>query len=308
MNTSVTLVEVGPRDGFQSVGPFIPTEKKLHFLTQLDACGLHDIEIGSFVSQKALPQLADTPTLLELARDIPRLRPRVLVPTLQQGRSALAADAPCLAFVLSVSEAHNRSNVRRTPEASASEYVELATSLPDDKEMRLNIGTAFDCPFEGRVQVDDVVRLLEPLISALPRAEFCLCDTTGRADPKQVSDLFKAVGESFGRELRWAFHAHDTYGLGAANVYAAFLQGVRVFDASIAGLGGCPFAPGATGNVATEDLIYMFEKMGVSTGCDLDRMVALAGEAALLPGAQSGGRARQAITARYAAELNSSST
>lgn len=303
MSVPVTLVEVGPRDGFQPIGPFIPTERKLHFLQQLAACGLLDIEIGSFVSAGAVPQLADTPELLTLARAIPGLRPRVLVPTLGQGRKALAVGAPCLAFVLSVSEAHNRSNVRRAPEASVAEYRELAAGMPEGVDMRLNLATAFDCPFEGRVAAEAVLRLLEPLIAALPRAEICLCDTTGRADPAQVADLFAAAKAAFGPGLRWAFHGHDTYGLGAANVYAAFGQGVRVFDAALAGLGGCPFAPGATGNVATEDLVYMFERMGIPTGCDLEALVTLAREAEAIPGAQPGGRVRQALATRCALNL-----
>ena len=303
MSAAVTIVEVGPRDGFQPIGPFIPTERKFRFLQQLSACGLQDVEIGSFVSEKAVPQLADTPALLALTRGIPGLHPRVLVPTLGQGRKALAAGAPCLAFVLSVSEAHNRSNVRRAPEDSVKEYRDLAVSLPGNADMRLNLATAFDCPFEGRVAADAVLRLLEPLIAALPRAEICLCDTTGRADPAQVAGLFGVAIATFGRERRWAFHGHDTYGLGAANVFAAFGQGVRVFDAAVAGLGGCPFAPGATGNVATEDLVYMFEKMGVSTGCDLDGLVALASEAEAIPGAQPGGRVRHALAARCTLNL-----
>lgn len=303
MNTHVTIVEVAPRDGFQPIEPFIPTKRKLHFLEQMVANGLCDIEIGSFVSARAVPQLVDTPDLLTLARQIPGLRPRVLVPTLGQGRKALAHAAPCLAFVLSVSESHNRSNVKRAPEASVEEYRELVADLPAEIDMRLNLATAFDCPFEGRVGTDAVLKLLDPLIALLPRAEICLCDTTGRADPAQVSGLFEAAMVEFGSDLRWAFHGHDTYGLGAANVYAAFNQGVRIFDAALAGLGGCPFAPGATGNVATEDLIYMFDKMGVHTGGDLDGLIVLAGDAETIPGAQPGGRVRDARKARCALGL-----
>src|SRR3712207_2242469 len=158
--------------------------------------------------------------------------------------------------------------------------------------------TAFDCPFEGRVPEEQTIALLDSLIPMRPDVEVCLCDTTGRADPAHVESLFAACLERFSQAGAWAFHAHDTYGLGLANVHAAFRQGVRVFDASFGGLGGCPFAPGATGNVATEDVVWMFERMGVPTGIDLDSLIAVAREGASLPGGMPGGRVRDALTAR----------
>jgi len=298
MSASVRIVEVGPRDGFQPVGPFIPTETKFRFVAALYEAGLTDIEIGSFASAKAVPQLADTPTLLDLAKGLPGLTSRVLVPTLGCGLKALAAGADFLVFVLSVSPAHNRSNVRRAPEESAEDYRQLAAAVPPGTRLRLNLATAFDCPFEGRVDPGAVRALLEPLIAAFPQAEIGLCDTTGRADPAQVGALFAMVRHEFGDDLAWAFHGHDTYGLGTANVFAAYQQGVRIFDAAFAGLGGCPYAPGATGNVATEDVVYLFERMGVPNGCDLARLAAVAEEGARLPGAQPGGRVRAALAGR----------
>ena len=295
---SVEIVEVGPRDGYQGIGPFIPTETKIKLLQQLFDAGLHRIEIGSFVSSSAVPQLRDTPEVLEWCAKLPGLDPQVLVPSERRGREAVDAGARRLVFVLSVSEAHNRNNVRRHPLESAQEYERLIAAIPAEVGMRLDIATAFDCPFEGRVAPSATLALLDRLVPLRPDAEVCLCDTTGRADPDHVDGLLDACMKRFPMVATWALHAHDTYGLGLANVHAAFRRGVRVFDASIGGLGGCPFAPGATGNVATEDLVWMFERMGLATGIDLEALVPVARDAARLPGALPGGRVRDAITAR----------
>jgi hydroxymethylglutaryl-CoA lyase len=189
-------------------------------------------------------------------------------------------------------------NVRRTPMESAADYAQIVAMMPEDASMRLNLATAFDCPHVGRIDQDGVLALLETLVSTTANVEVALCDTTGRADPVQVHGLFSAVRDRFPEVSAWAFHGHDTYGLGAANVLAAWNAGIRVFDASVAGLGGCPFAPGATGNVATEDLVWMFDKMGIETGIDLDRLVNVARDVTELPGAQVGGRVRQALGSR----------
>lgn len=294
---TVEIVEVGPRDGLQGIGPFVPTAAKIDMVDRLHAAGLKRIEIGSFVSASALPQMRDTPELLKHCQDqLPDLVPQVLVPSERRAKDALAAGARCLAWVVSVSEPHNRSNVRRSPAESAAEYERLAAELPGGTFMRLNLATAFDCPFAGRVDEDAVIELLDRLVPALPAAEVCLCDTTGRADPAHVASLFGRAAARF-PGAPFAFHAHDTYGLGTANVYAAHAAGVRVFDASVAGLGGCPFAPGATGNVATEDVAWMFARRGVATGIDMERLVGMAHDAAALPGATAGGRVRAALAA-----------
>jgi hydroxymethylglutaryl-CoA lyase len=297
-NASVEIVEVGPRDGFQGIGPFIPTETKIEMLERLAAAGLHRIEIGSFVSASAVPQLRDTPELLAACARIPGLIPQVLAPSERRGKDAVAAGAPWIAFVLSVTESHNRNNVRRHPLESAEEYQRLLAAIPADRSVRLNLATSFDCPFEGRVPEEQTIALLDRLIPMRPDVEVCLCDTTGRADPAHVESLFAACMERFPQAGAWAFHAHDTYGLGLANVHAAFREGVRVFDASFGGLGGCPFAPGATGNVATEDVAWMFERMGVRTRVDLDALIPVARDGAGLPGGMPGGRVRDALTAR----------
>jgi hydroxymethylglutaryl-CoA lyase len=295
---SVEIVEVGPRDGYQGIGPFIPTETKIRILKRLVDAGLHRIEIGSFVSSSAVPQLRDTREVLKWCAGVGGLAPQVLVPNERRGLEAVDAGARRLVFVLSVSEAHNRNNVRRHPLESAEEYERLLAAIPPDVGMRLDIATSFDCPFTGRVPPSETLALLDRLVPLRPDAEICLCDTTGRADPDHVDSLLVSCMTRFPMVDAWALHAHDTYGLGLANVHAAFRQGVRVFDASIGGLGGCPFAPGATGNVATEDLIWMFERMGIASGVDLDALVPIAREAASLPGALPGGRVRDAITAR----------
>ncbi|WP_018261795.1 hydroxymethylglutaryl-CoA lyase [Methylobacterium sp. WSM2598] len=293
----VEIVEVGPRDGYQGIGPFIPTERKIEILGRLVAAGLRRIEIGSFVSATALPQMRDTPEVLAACARFPGLEPQVLVPSERRGRDAVAAGARRLVFVLSVSEAHNRNNVRRSPGESADEYDRLLRAIPGEVAIRLDLATAFDCPFEGRVPEERALALLDRLVALKPDAEICLCDTTGRADPAHVGRLFARAKARFPQAKAWALHAHDTYGLGLANVHAAYREDVRVFDASFAGLGGCPFAPGATGNVATEDLAWMFARMGVGTGIDLDALVAVAREGAALPGGLAGGRVRDAYGA-----------
>jgi hydroxymethylglutaryl-CoA lyase len=295
---AIEIVEVGPRDGYQGIGPFIPTETKIRLLEQLAAAGLRRIEIGSFVSSSALPQMRDTPEVLAASARLPGLSSQVLVPSERRGREAVEAGARQLVFVLSVSEAHNRSNVRRHPLESVAEYEGLLAAIPADVAIRLDIATAFDCPFSGRVPEAATLDLLDRLVPLREDAEICLCDTTGRVAPDHVEELFEACMTRFPQVSAWAFHGHDTYGLGLANIQAAFRQGVRVFDASFGGLGGCPFAPGATGNVATEDVVWMFERMGVATGINLDALIPVADDAAALPGAMSGGRVRDAIRAR----------
>lgn len=294
----VDIVEVGPRDGFQSVGPFIPTPVKIATIEALHAAGIRRMESTSFVSPSALPQMADAPEVVTAAARLPDLDSQVLVPTARHAERALAAGARHLSAVLSVSERHNMGNVRRTPMESAADYAHMVAAMPTGATMRLNLATSFDCPHVGRIGQDAVLALLESLIAVTSDVEIALCDTTGRADPLQVRGLFTAVQDRFPDVRSWAFHGHDTYGLGTANVVAAWDAGVRVFDAAVAGLGGCPFAPGATGNVATEDLVWMFDRMGVETGIDLDRLIGVAIDVAALPGAQVGGRVRDALGAR----------
>jgi hydroxymethylglutaryl-CoA lyase len=283
------------------VGPFIPTETKISIVRELYAAGIRRMEVTSFVSSAALPQLADASEVLAAAKSLDGLDAQCLVPTERNAERALAAGATHLAFVLSVSERHNMSNVRRTPADSVAEYARIVAMLTSGTALRLNLATAFDCPFDGTTPESATLGLLEELVDIAPVAEIALCDTTGRVAPGQVASLFAAARSRFPQVRRWAFHAHDTYGLGAANVLTASNMGVDVFDAAVAGLGGCPFAPGATGNVATEDLVWMFEGLDVVTGIDLPALVSVAEEVAAIPGAMTGGRVRESFAKRTAA-------
>ncbi|MCP3730328.1 hydroxymethylglutaryl-CoA lyase [Sphingomonas sp. MG17] len=298
----LTLVEVGPRDGFQSIDALIPTAQKLKMIDELYDAGVRRMEATAFVSDAAVPQLADAGEVMSHAQSLDGLDVQVLVPNLRHAERALAAGARHLAFVLSVSERHNRGNVRRAPLESAAEYARIVAALPDGVAMRLNVATAFDCPHDGLVAAGATLALLEHLVDVMPEAEICPCDTTGRVTPDRVTGLFAAARERFPQARHWAYHGHDTYGLGMANVLAAWAAGIDVIDASFGGLGGCPFAPGATGNVASEDVIWTFEQMGVETGIDLDALIAVARSGASLPGALSGGRVREVINAMLCLE------
>lgn len=291
----VSLVEVGPRDGFQSITTVIPTARKLDLIRSLHAAGIRRMEATAFVSEAAVPQLADAEDILAGATALDGMDVQVLVPNLRHAERALRAGARHLAFVLSVSEKHNQNNVRRQPRESVAEYARIVEMLPAGVAMRLNLATAFDCPFDGPMPAEQTMALLAELVPIKPDAEICPCDTTGRVTPDRVAALFAAARTAHSDSHAWAFHAHDTYGLGAANVLAAWNSGVDVMDASFAGLGGCPFAPGATGNVATEDVVWMFKTMGVETGVALDALVQTACEGAELPGALFGGRVRDAL-------------
>lgn len=291
----VDIVEVGPRDGFQSIREFIPTDRKKDIIRNLVDCGIKRMEATSFVSQSALPQMADAELVMSYAQSLPGLDCQVLVPSLRHAERALAAGAQHLSFVVSVSERHNLGNVRRTPQESVAEYAEILASCSSDVAMRINIATAFDCPHTGRVSVADVLALMSTVLPLDPHAEFALCDTTGRADPQHVATLFSALRGEFGAEANWAFHAHDTFGMGLANIWSAYGEGVRTFDAAIAGVGGCPYAPGAKGNVATEDVVWLFESSGIATGIDRERLVSTSRVMESMPGAELGGRVREAL-------------
>ena len=294
----VTLIDVGLRDGFQSIEPLIPTATKIAILRGLHTCGIRRIEATAFVSEKAVPQLADAIELLRAAQALPGVDPQVLVTNERHAERALRAGATHLSFVLSVSERHNQGNVRRTPQESAGEYRRIVAGLPSGIQIRLNVATAFDCPFDGAVAPTTTLALMDELVDVASQAEICLCDTTGRVTPDRVSALFAAAKARFPHAPYWAFHGHDTYGQGTANVMAAWTAGVDRIDASIGGLGGCPFAPGATGNVATEDVVWMFQHMDIQTGIDLEPLTDVARSAASLPGASWGGRVRDALTAQ----------
>ena len=292
--SQVEILEVAPRDGFQAVKPFIPTETKIALIEQLAACGFKRLEIGSFVSPKAIPQLADTGEILRRARLPKGLRIQVLVPNAKGLEMALAAGVREIIWVISVSESHNRANVKRSVDESFGAFEAAWAGLSRDKpKLRLALSTCFDCPWEGRVPEASVIRLVERTIAAAPEVEIAICDTTGRASPGHVGSLFGRLMLRYASSsVTFAYHGHDTYGLGVANALEAYRQGVRTIDGAAGGLGGCPFAPGAAGNTASEDLLFAFEHMGIATGIDFSKLLKAADAVSRVAPEQAGGKVR----------------
>ena len=292
--TAVEIVEVGPRDGIQSVSTWVPTETKVALIRALARAGVRRMEVGSFISPKAIPQMRDAEDVVSMLGDLPGVRTMALVPNSKGAQRAIAAGVEEIIFVISMSEAHNQSNVRR-PIAQSLEDLRLLLEEVDAEgrlRMRVGLATSFDCPFDGRVDEAQVLGNVERIVSIREGMELVLSDTTGMALPSHVADLARRCLTDFGDAASWGFHGHDTAGFCIANVLAAYEVGIRTFDGSVAGLGGCPFAPGATGNVATEDLIYLFHRMGVDTGIDLDRYLEACELALQLPDGVTGGHAR----------------
>ena len=271
----VLISEVGPRDGLQSVKATMPTADKLRWIDALYASGIREIEVASFVPARLLPQMADAADVVRHALTLPGLTVMALVPNLRGAEAALAAGVHKLTLPVSASEAHSLANVRKTREDMVEELARIVR-LRDERapgvKIEAGISTAFGCTLQGAVAEDDVVWLAAAVIEA-GADESGLSDTTGMANPAQVRRLFNRVRAEIG-ERTGAAHLHNTRGLGLANCLAAYDVGVRTFDSSLGGLGGCPYAPGASGNVVTEDLVFMFEAMGVRTGIDLTRLMA----------------------------------
>lgn len=292
----VEICDVAPRDGFQVVGPWIETADKIAVVEGLVGAGFKRIETGAFVSPKAVPQMKDTAFVHAGVRRGADVRLSTLIPNVKGAELALAAGIADLVYVFSASESHNQSNVRRPTADSIEELgrvVDIAKER-DDFRLRVNVATVFDCPFEGRVSEDRVYACIDKALSYGMNCEIGLCDTTGRAFPDHVAGIVEGCMTRFGNGERasWAFHGHDTFGLGIANALYAYEAGIRVFDASCAGLGGCPFAPGATGNTASEDLVFTFENMGIATGIDLAALLLVAEKVASLEGVATGGHLR----------------
>ncbi len=275
MPVDVLISEVGPRDGLQSVEATMATAYKLRWIDALVAAGLREIEVGSFVPAKLLPQMADTPDVVRHALTHPGVTVMALVPNLRGAQAALAAGVQKLTIPVSASAAHSMANVRKTREDMVAEVrsiVALRNEVAPGVKIEAGISTAFGCTLQGAVPEDDVVWLAGQCIAA-GADESGLSDTTGMANPAQVRRLFQRVRAEIG-DHTGAAHMHNTRGLGLANCLAAWDVGVRTFDSSLGGLGGCPYAPGASGNVVTEDLVFMFEAMGVRTGIDLQGLFA----------------------------------
>ena len=273
MTTDILISEVGPRDGLQNCKSIMDTKSKIAWIEAEARAGVTEIEVGSFVPAKLLPQLADTAELVRHARTLEGLTVAVLVPNLHGVKAAVKAGAHKMSLPLSVSETHSIKNLRRTHEQMLAEIAEIQTwlaDLPDDKRphFEVSLSTVFGCTMEGVVPEDKILSLTEKLV-AMDVDEVGLSDTTGYANPAQVKHMIRAVRSVAGTERVTGIHLHNTRGLGIANALAAHEEGITTFDSSLGGLGGCPFAPGASGNIVTEDLVFMFEAMGVNTGIDV---------------------------------------
>ncbi|MDE0799540.1 MAG: hydroxymethylglutaryl-CoA lyase [Rhodospirillaceae bacterium] len=275
----ILISEVGPRDGLQSVNSVMPTEAKKAWVKAEAEAGVREIEVGSFVPPKLLPQLADTSEIVEYARSIPGLQVAVLVPNFKGAENAIKAGAHKITIPLSVSETHSQANLRKTHAQVLEEVVkivDLIKTLPENERPHFEGGlsTAFGCTLEGHVPQAKVVEMAEKLVE-LGCSEVGLADTTGYANPLQVKNMVNAVWAAVGREKLKGIHLHNTRGQGLANVMAALDIGLDTLDSSLGGLGGCPFAPGASGNIVTEDLVFLLDSMGLKTGINLDKLMSV---------------------------------
>ena len=268
--TNVRMVEVGPRDGFQNVTAFIPTEDKLSIIKNMIASGVREMEITSFVNPKWVPQMADAEIVAkEILGWAPEdFRAIALAPNKRGVENAIKVKIQTITYVLSCSESHNKKNVNRSIEESLIELKAICREYRDI-QLRVSLAVSFGCPFEGEVTTDQILQNVEK-IAELGIREIILCDTIGIATPKQVYELLGEIKERF-PDILFGLHFHDTRGAGMANIMAGLLRGIYIFETAIGGLGGCPFAPGSAGNTATEDILTVLSNMGIETGIDIKR-------------------------------------
>jgi len=268
--------EMGLRDGLQSIAQVMPTAQKLQWIRDAYDAGQREIEVGSFVPARLLPQLADTAELVAFAKTLPGLVVSVLVPNLKGAERAMNAEADLMLVPLSASHAHSLANLRKPPDEVVADITRIRAARDaagSSTLIEVGISTAFGCTLQGRVEPAEVLRLVKAVLdTGVDRVS--LADTVGYADPAMVQELFALTLPVAGDKLNCG-HFHDTRGLGLANVYAALQMGITRFDACLGGIGGCPHAPGASGNVSTEDLAYMLASMDISTGLDFDKLIAL---------------------------------
>jgi len=271
----ILLSEVGPRDGLQSVAATMPTALKLKWIAALASAGLREIEVGSFVSPKLLPQMADAAEVVAYARTLPKLFVTALVPNLKGAETAFKAGVQKITMPISVSEPHSLANIRKT-HVEVYQEVRAVVALRNEQyphiEIEAGLSTVFGCTIQGEVPDNDTLRMAT-IMAELGVNEVGLADTVGYANPTQVRRLFTRLRQELPGVIGSA-HFHNTRGQGLANVLAALDVGVTTIDASQGGIGGCPYAPGASGNIVTEDLVYLLESMGLRTGIDIDRLVA----------------------------------
>ena len=268
----VTLIEVGPRDGLQNEVNFITTKHKIQFINQLSQTGLKRIEVTSLVSSKAIPQLADGETVLRMITKKPNVQFSVLVPNMIGMEKAIALGVQEIAIFTSASESFNQRNIHCSIAESIQRFIPVTRSAQKHQiRIRAYISCALGCPYEGTIMPHTLIPIIEQLLH-LGVYEISLGDTIGVGTPKQTTDLIQTL-QTYIPLSKIAMHFHDTYGQAIANIYTALNQGIRKFDSSVAGLGGCPYARGASGNVATEDVLYLLHGLGINTGIDIFKIV-----------------------------------
>ncbi len=274
MSEHVNICEVGPRDGLQIAKTRMSTDAKVRWIAAMAAAGVKEIEVGSFVPPRVIPQMADTEEVVRRSLEIPGLTVIALVPNLRGAQNAYNTGAHKISVPISVSEGHSRANLNRTPDESIAEMARLmewVKAQPRRMEVIAGASTAFGCSIDGVVPTAQVVEVTTGLAKA-GVDKIMLADTVGYGHPAQIKEVVRAVRDAIGPVL-YGLHLHDTMGLGLANALAGLEEGIRAFDSCLGGLGGCPYAPGASGNVVTEDLVFMLESMGFSTGIDLPRLL-----------------------------------
>jgi hydroxymethylglutaryl-CoA lyase len=275
MTTFVSICEVGPRDGLQIAKTRMATEAKVRWIQAIAAAGVREIEVGSFVPPRVIPQLADTPEVVaQVLASVPGLVVQALAPNLRGVQNAYHAGVHKISIPVSVSDGHSMANLNRTPAQSIEMMREIMAWLgaqPRKVPVVAGCSTAFGCSIDGVVPVAKTVALAKGLADA-GVDQIMLADTVGYAHPAQIKEVVRATRDAIGGKL-YGLHLHDTCGLGIANALAGLEEGIRAFDSCLAGLGGCPYAPGASGNVVTEDLVFMLESMGFATGIDLPKLI-----------------------------------
>ncbi len=275
--SKVVICEVAPRDGFQAEQNWIPTEQKLHIIRELAKIGIQSMEITSFVHPKAIPNLKDASEVVRNSRDFTGIQFRALVPNVKGAERAFEAGITKLKLMLSATDSHSISNANSTTEEALNK-LEPIIEFADKKGMDVggSISVAFGCPYEGNVPISRIGYVLDRY-NQMGINEVSLADTTGMANPRQVYNMLGELKQQFPKMI-FSMHLHNTRGMAIANAFAALQQGIIHFDSSIAGLGGCPYAPGASGNIATEDLVHSFHEMNIETGIDLDLAIKVAKE------------------------------